>query len=995
LQQSPERKEALYQSIFDLLPHGVICQNHQGEIITLNPKAEELLGLTAAELKDHPQASLWGGVLFDGQQHPYDSSNHPALLALRLGERVRQNNIVIGGHTWLSVESTPRDAPHAVDNCCVLSTLTDITALKEKSDQTQVNLHKLAAIERINRISLGADTLEEMLERSLQELLSIFDCDRAALLYPCDPTISAISVVMEKTKPEWPGALALNAEIPVDHAAAEALRAVLDSPVPLCFDNNSCQPIPEEIHKKFSIRTQMVMALYPRVGSPWALTIHHCAKDHSFSADEVWLFNELGNRVAIALSSLLSLRNLRESEERYRTLVENAPEALFVLDAASQRLIDVNKNSCTLFGMRRSELFEIDYHRLSPIYQPNGQHSAQQFQLYIDQAIAGRQPVFEWSYLNGDNERIPCEVRLLKLPDTKQTLIRGSIIDISERKRNEEHMRKLSRALQQTADSITITDKYGAIEYVNPSFEAVTGYSSAEAIGQTPNILSSKKHDKGFYERLWATIKSGEVFCDVITNRKKDGTLFHEEKTITPLKDDNGNITHYIATGRDITERINTQERLQYLAHHDILTDLPNRTSFSERLYLEVRRAQRSRQRVAIFFIDLDRFKIINDTLGHDVGDMVLQTTAERLVNNLRASDTVARLGGDEFAILLPEIEAVDEVAMIAEKLLLDLAKPMYLSERELYISASIGISLYPDDSDDPRILVKHADMAMYRAKNMGRNTYEFFSEELSTKAIEHLTLETSLRRALEREEFRLYYQPQVSLRSGKITGVEALLRWEQPGVGLTPPTNFIPILEETGLIVEVGEWVARTACKQLKHWHDAGYAIRMAINVSSRQFNDERLEERIRAIIDDSGINPAFLELEITESLLMQNPGKTEQTLKQFSDMGIDLAIDDFGVGYSSLSYLRRFPLDTLKIDRAFVNDIISNPDDAAIVNTIIAMAKTLKLAVIAEGVETQEQLDFLKGHHCDTMQGYLFSKPVPPEQIDRLLEQNNTAVS
>jgi diguanylate cyclase (GGDEF)-like protein/PAS domain S-box-containing protein len=832
LRQLPETENTLYQAIIDLLPHGVICQDHDGEIIAINPRAEALLGLSAAQLHHHPQARLWGGILCDAQQRPYDNTNHPALLALAHGSAVRRQGALADGKRWLAIESHPQQVRGSRH---VFSTLTDITTLKEQARQIEADLEKIAASERLNH-------------------------------------------------------------------------------------------------------------------------------------------------------------TLRESEERYRSLVENAPDALFVLDATSQQLVDVNKNSCALFGKRRNELFELDYHRLSPIQQPNGQDSVQQFQHYIDQAVAGEQPVFEWSYLNGDGERVPCEVRLLRLPGTQQILIRGSIIDISERKRNEAHMRKLSRALQQTADAIAITDKQGTIEYVNPSFEATTGYSSAEAVGQTPHILSSKKHSKEFYERLWRTIQSGETFCEVITNKKKDGTLFHEEKTITPLKDDNGNITHYIATGRDISERINTQERLQHLAHHDILTNLPNRASFNERLNLEVKRAHRSKQRIAVLFIDLDRFKIINDTLGHDVGDMVLQNTAERLVNNLRASDTVARLGGDEFAILLPEIVHIDEVAMIADKLLLDLAKPFFLDERELFISASIGISLYPDDSDDPRILVKHADMAMYRAKNMGRNTYEFFSEELSNKADERLSLETSLRRALEREEFRLHYQPQVSLASGRITGVEALLRWQHPEHGLTPPDQFIPILEETGLIVEVGEWVARTACQQLRRWHAAGHPIRLAINVSSRQFNDERLEERIFGAIDQSGVAATFIELEITESLLMQNPGKTQQTLRNFAKRGIDLAIDDFGVGYSSLSYLRRFPLDTLKIDRAFVNDITTNPDDAAIVSTIIAMAKTLKLATVAEGVETQEQLDFLKGQQCETMQGYLFSKPVEPEVIDRLLAQHNS---
>ena len=986
MRQPSEKGITLYQSIVDLLPHGVICQDQNGNILTINAQAEHLLGLTREQLSPH--TIHWGNLLCDNQQQPYNTHNHPALLALKKNRPVHHESCVIKSQRWLSIDSIPINTDGSP---AVLSTLTDITELKQREEQAQSSLFKLSAIERINHISLDAETVEEMLEQALEELLATFNCDRAALLYPCNPDADSFSIPYEQTRPEWPGAKAQSRSVPMGSHTSELLLISLNSPQPLCFGGQNELPVPSEIKHHFHILSQMVMTLHPKFGDPWALIIHHCTEEHLFNDEERWLFNEIGSRITNTLSNLIDLRNLRENEERYRSLVENAPDALFVLDATSHQLVDVNKNSCTLFGMRRSELLEIETYRLNPINQPNGLNSAKQFQHFIDQTLAGQQPVFEWVFINTDNRRLECEVRLIQIPNNKELLVRGSIIDISERKRKEAHMRQLSRALQQTADAITITDKYGVIEYVNPSFEAITGYSSAEVVGQTPQILSSQKHPPEFYQKLWRTISAGETFSDTITNKKKDGTLFHEEKTITPLKDDNGNITHFIATGRDITERINTQERLLHLAHHDLLTDLPNRGSFNERLQMEVKHAHRKERRVAVLFIDLDRFKIINDTLGHDVGDQVLQTAAVRLVNGLRASDTVARLGGDEFAILLPEIASTDEVTMITEKLLLELAKPLYINERELFISASIGISLYPDDSVDPRILVKHADMAMYRAKSMGRNTYRFFSAELSNRADERLTLESNLRRALEREEFCLHYQPQISFNTGRITGVEALLRWQQPGQGLTPPDQFIPILEETGLIIEVGEWVARNACQQLRHWHDAGYPIRMAINVSSRQFNDKRLEERVQKAIQQSGVPATAIELEITESLLMQNPSRTEQTLKNFAQMGINLAIDDFGVGYSSLSYLRRFPLNTLKIDRAFVNDITTDPDDAAIITTIIAMAKALKLATVAEGVETQAQLDFLRALHCDTVQGYLFSKPVLPAEIDTLLTQYN----
>ncbi len=684
------------------------------------------------------------------------------------------------------------------------------------------------------------------------------------------------------------------------------------------------------------------------------------------------------------------LKTLREREERYRTLVESAPEAIFVVDVDTGTIVEVNKNACELFNMNREELYDISYLELSPTYQKTGGLSSDVFQEHISDALSGKTVVYEWEHINTNGQLLLCETTLVKLPTKNRTLLRGSVIDIRKRKRAEKQMYKLSRALQQTADSIVITNQYGIIEYVNPAFEKTTGYTSEEALGKTPSIVKSNKHDEDYYKNLWETIKSGKVFTTIITNQKKDGSYYHEEKTITPLTDDNGNITHFIASGRDITERIHTQERLEYLAHHDALTDLPNRTEFSERLQDETVRSIRYNTKFAVFFADLDRFKIINDTLGHDIGDDVLKTAAERIINNIRGSDIVARLGGDEFAIILTNIKAAEEAGKVANKIIQAISQPMYIKEHELFISSSIGISIFPDDSNTPDTLVKHADIAMYRAKNQGRNNYQFFSKEMSTRAVQRLSMETDLRRALEREEFQLYYQPQLETQSGKIIGTEALLRWHHPQKGIIPPNEFIPILEETGLIIPVGDWVARTACHQLREWHDAGHALRASINVSSLQFNDPNFEERLANIIQETEIPNHSLELELTESLLMRSTGHTELTLKHFSEMGIQIAIDDFGVGYSSLSYLRRFPVDKLKIDRSFVRDITTDPDDAAIIITIIAMAKTLKLEIVAEGVETQEQLEFLQQFDCNVYQGFLFSRAVPAEEFTVLLQKD-----
>lgn len=550
--------------------------------------------------------------------------------------------------------------------------------------------------------------------------------------------------------------------------------------------------------------------------------------------------------------------------------------------------------------------------------------------------------------------------------------------DITERILAEAERDKHARALDQSADSVMITNHKGIIEYVNPAYERATGYSREELIGQTPSIVKSGKHDKQFYKRLWDTILAGEVFSDVLINQAKDGFLYYEEKTITPLLDSSGKVTSFISTGKDITERMETQERMYYLAHHDVLTDLPNRILFLERLGHVLTVLDRREQICAVLFLDLDRFKNINDTHGHDTGDRLLQSVSERLKESVREGDTVARLGGDEFTVLLEDVCSADDVVPIARKILSALSIPFHISGHELFSSASIGISIYPDDGTDPKTLLKNADNAMYRAKDQGRNTYQFYSAEMGAKVREYLSLETSLRHALDRNELELFYQPQVNLETGAIFGAEALLRWRHPDKGIISPNAFIPLLEDTGLIIPVGGWVIKQACDQLMRWNKEGiYLERMSINLSGRQFDDKNFIDTILGIIEECGVNTGRLEFEITESLLLHKDLYTIDVLEQLNQSGIRLAIDDFGTGYSSLSYLKRFPINTLKIDQSFVNDVISDPGDAEIVKAILAMAKSLNLDVIAEGVETKSQEKFLRNAGCCNVQGYLYAKP------------------
>lgn len=441
---------------------------------------------------------------------------------------------------------------------------------------------------------------------------------------------------------------------------------------------------------------------------------------------------------------------------------------------------------------------------------------------------------------------------------------------------------------------------------------------------------------------------------------------------------------------RDITERKKANERLNYLAQYDSLTGLPNRSLFQDRLEHTLAQAKRSGQSAAMLFIDLDRFKIVNDTLGHAIGDKLLQQVAARLGECTRADDTVGRLGGDEFGVILLDLAKPDDAAVVAQKINDTLARQFDLDGNGTFITASIGITLYPADATDPGTLRMNADAAMYRAKEMGRNTYQFFTQEMNDRAMQRMQMEAAMRRALERSEFVLHYQPKVDLATGTISGIEALLRWAHPETGLVMPAEFIPVLEETGLIIPVGEWVTREACRQIGAWQQAGLKVPpIAVNLSARQFQQKNLEGIVRDILRESGVRAPLLEFEITESMLMNDPDAAVRTLVGLKKAGVTIAVDDFGTGYSSLAYLKRFPLDALKIDRAFITDIVTDPDDAAITLAIISLAHSMKLKVVAEGVETEAQLNFLALHSCDEMQGYYFSRPVAAEELEAMLRE------
>ncbi|MBM4146247.1 MAG: EAL domain-containing protein [Nitrospira sp.] len=558
--------------------------------------------------------------------------------------------------------------------------------------------------------------------------------------------------------------------------------------------------------------------------------------------------------------------------------------------------------------------------------------------------------------------------------------------EFNERKKDEEALLSLRAAVSNMQIGVTVTNPDGKIIFTNQADAEMHGYSTEELIGKDARIFSPQTNWKPMFQPVRKRFKRESI------NIRKDGTTFPVYLMSDIVMNNRGEIIAKITTCEDVSERKRNEETIRNLAFYDSLTGLPNRSLFIDRMLQELAKAKRQRQMMAVIFIDLDRFKVINDTLGHATGDLLLQAVAKQLKESIREGDTVSRLGGDEFLLLFPDITQVKDASFIAEKIVHKFSEAFMVNDKELYISASLGISIFPDNSDSTETLIKHADTAMYYAKQQGRNNYQFYSPKIDAYTTKKIEIEANLRKAIANNELMLYYQPQFNLTDGKITGAEALLRWQNLEQGAISPAEFIPIAEETGLIQPIGEWIFRTVCRQIKQWQEARLQnIRISVNVSMNQFRQNNFIEILIGILKEMDIQPDCIEVEITESAIMHDTGLTTTMLNELRSHGIKIAIDDFGTGYSSLSYLKYLPISRLKLDQSFVHSLGINPNDEAISRAIIAMAHSLSLQVVAEGVENADQLMFLKTYDCDEVQGFLFSKALAADDFIKFVDSYN----
>ena len=740
-------------------------------------------------------------------------------------------------------------------------------------------------------------------------------------------------------------------------------------------------------------------------GQSWQGELQGRQRDGTLTWDRVWV-SPIRDRDG-AITNYLTIKEnitelrevmlrLHESESRFRGAMSVMAEGLAIISPEG-RYVFANSSAEEFMGHAAGSLQGLRPHdsNIERLHEDGSPCPPEDYPsaITLREGREVRDFVLRHRYVDGSVRWFKINSSPINLGDAQNCGVVLTISEITERQRAEEQLKLAYEAVRQSGEGILMTDAQQIILSVNPAFETVTGYRADEVIGKTPAVIASPRHDQKFYAAMNESLENTGYWRGEVWNRRKNGEIYPEWLGVSVVRENNGRPEYFVYIYSDMSERQAAQQRIEFLAHHDPLTGLPNRLLLRDRMEQAKALAVRMHSRVALMFLDLDRFKTINDSLGHPVGDALLKEVVERLKSCVRESDTISRQGGDEFIILLNDVRDGESVSRVADKIHQRMGEPIMLGNHSLITSFSIGIALYPDDGDEFDSLLQKADTAMYHAKEAGRNGHRFFTEQMNRQVVEHLTLETQLRRALENHEFVLHYQPQQDLHDGSIVGVEALIRWNSPQEGLVSPARFIPVAEDSGMIVAIGAWVLGEACRQARAWQDAGLPpLVVAVNLSAVQFRRPDLVNTVINALVLSDLDSQWLELELTESILIQDAEATLDAVRRLKALGVRLSVDDFGTGYSSLTYLKRFAVDKLKIDQSFIRDLVSDPDDAAIVRAIIQMARSLKLKTIAEGVESEELANLLRIFHCDEIQGYWFSRPLPADELEAFVRAHPT---
>lgn len=911
------------------------------------------------------------------------------------------------------------------------------------------HLHFVDSLDRVNSVVLSTNDLESMASDVLEAVLSIFDCDRAWLVFPCDPDAEFWQVPMEKTRPEYPGLHATGAVLPMDPERAAIFSMLLEVKGPVAFGPGTVRPLPSNA-TQLGFRSGLAMALFPKVGLPWIFGLHQCSSERTWTPEEIKLLEQIGRRLTDGLTSLLTHRDLQRSEREFRTLAENSPDLIARFDHEG-RYLYVNTSLARLANLTPAQFMGAQIGEAAEAAgRPLSSEGLERVRAAVRDALRTGLPQQYEGLAPTASGEVVFEFRIVPERDEAGEVASALCIgrDVTERQRAAQAQRRLIRSLRLIStinqQLIHAPDETALLEGVCRLIVEVGGHRlawlslSMGAASEVPRPVARFSDSEGIFDgldrsipdALWskgpgALVHAGAdalVVPDIAADERMSAwrevllTRGLQSLIAVPLRDARGtvgslvvfasaprsfppeeaglmqelagDVTFGLRALRTCAEHWVAEQKLSFLALHDPLTRLPNRLKLRERFEVALSVARERQGRLALLFLDLDNFKEINDSLGHEVGDRLLLQVAERLQACVPNGGIVAREGGDEFLILLTDPGDGPAIEQQARELLRSIDQPMQVGETMLQSTASVGISVFPDDGTDFEALRRNSDAALFHAKDGGRNTYRFFNERMNLDALARVEMQTRLRHALRNKAFRLHYQPQLQLSDRRIVAVEALMRWRDADGQDVPPGTFIPVAERSGLIIPMGRWVLEEACRQAESWRQAGLgSVMVAVNLSVVQFARGDVVQDVSEALRSSGLPATLLELEITETVLLQETDSALRTLQALKDLGVRLSIDDFGTGYSSLAYLKRLPVHKLKIAHPFVKQAASSREDAAIVRAIIQLGHTLGLEVIAEGVEVQAQLEFLRGNGCDLVQGYLISRPLPAEELPRLL--------